>query len=511
MLCLPGLFALSQAAPAPKPRLIILTDIGGDPDDEQSMVRLMTWSNAFDIEGLIASASGTPGELKRSVVRPDLIRNIVKAYGRVRPNLVMHDPGYPPVERLMGAVKAGDPDRSMQAIGAGHDTEGSRWIVSVVDRPDPRPVNVAIWGGGHDLAQALWRVRQDRSPAGLDRFVSKLRVHSIEHQDETGPWVVNNFPKLFFILSSSNPGRVLGGVVPRDRRLSVYRGMYLGGDEGLTSRQWIEDNVRNSHGPLGALYPPKTSTAPNPHGALKEGDTPSWFYFLLTGLNDPERPEWGGWGGRFQRVRDNYFNDAEDRAGEIREARATVWRWRGAFQNEFAARLDWCAMPDRRRANHKPVAVLNGDRTLRIIQLEARAGDRLLLSAAGSSDPDQNDLTFHWFHYPEPGSSERAIELGSSSNSELVFTAPAAVAPAEFHIVLEVKDRGAPPLSAFRRAVVRIAPLSGDVPTRDDDRERLGIIDDPVVGGDHEQRRVRFTRAEILPGQCGFPVRVRAL
>ena len=38
-----------------KPRLVVLTDIGGDPDDQMSMVRLMTYSNQIDIEGLVAT------------------------------------------------------------------------------------------------------------------------------------------------------------------------------------------------------------------------------------------------------------------------------------------------------------------------------------------------------------------------------------------------------------------------------------------------------------------------
>ena len=53
-----------------RPRLIVLTDTGGDPDDQQSMVRLMAFANEFAIEGLIASASGTPGELKRAITQP---------------------------------------------------------------------------------------------------------------------------------------------------------------------------------------------------------------------------------------------------------------------------------------------------------------------------------------------------------------------------------------------------------------------------------------------------------
>lgn len=55
----------SATDPTPaKPRLLVLTDIGGDPDDQQLMIRLMTYANEFEIEGLIASATGTPGEVK---------------------------------------------------------------------------------------------------------------------------------------------------------------------------------------------------------------------------------------------------------------------------------------------------------------------------------------------------------------------------------------------------------------------------------------------------------------
>ena len=43
------------------------------------MIRLMTYANEFEIEGLIASATGIPGELKQDVAQLDLIRAIVQA------------------------------------------------------------------------------------------------------------------------------------------------------------------------------------------------------------------------------------------------------------------------------------------------------------------------------------------------------------------------------------------------------------------------------------------------
>jgi hypothetical protein len=443
---------------ADKPRLIVLTDIGGDPDDQQSMIRLMTYANEFDIEGLIASASGTPGELRREVVQPQLIRDIVEAYEKVRPNLMVHREGYPPAERLLRVIRSGSPQRGVAHLGADRDTEASRWIIVAVDRPDSRPLNIAIWGGAHDLAQALWRVRKDRTPAAAERFVSKLRVHSIGHQDDTGPWIVENFP-VFFILSSIDAADVLGKARgTADRRQSVYRGIYLGGDESLTSRDWIDANVRNAHGPLGALYPPRTWTAPNPHGVMKEGDTPSWFYFLRNGLSDSEHPDWGSWGGRFRRVRDSYFNDAEHRVGDVRDARATVWRWRPAFQNEFAARMDWCVQPERRAANHPPLALLNGNRSVDVLRLDVRTGSEVRLSARGSSDPDRDSLTYHWFHYREPTDARTAIELRDADTETLSFATGQIPGTAEVHILLEVKDSGRPALTSYRRAVVRVAP-----------------------------------------------------
>lgn len=424
-------------------RLIVLTDIGGDPDDQQSMVRLMTYANEFDIEGLIASASGTPGELKEHVVRPGLISDIVNGYAQVRPNLARHAEGFPAPEELQRVVKSGNRFRGVDAIGAGRDSEGSNWIISVVDKADTRPVNVAIWGGPTDLAQALWRVRNDRSENELRRFVSNLRVHAIGHQDDSGPWILANFPGLFYVLSAADPNDVSGR--PRkgaDRRQSVYRGMYLGGDESLTSREWIDTNVRAGHGPLGALYPVKTWTAPNPHGVLKEGDTPSWFYFLDNGLNDPEHPERGGWGGRFRKLTGNVYTDAA-------EGRESVWRWRPAFQNDFAARMDWCAGDT---ANHAPEAVVAGP------GLEIGSGTLVSLDASGSRDRDGNPLTYRWSVYKEAGTYDGGVELRGADGPKLEFIAPDVGAPRTIHLILEVTDNGTPALTAYRRTIITVQP-----------------------------------------------------
>jgi hypothetical protein len=436
--------------PPTRPRLVVLTDVGGDPDDQQSMIRLMVYANEFELEGLVASASGTPGELKEKVVQPQLIREIVEAYGLVRPNLIRHASGYPTTEHLLDCIKWGNPNRGYDAVGEGHDTEGSQWIIAVADRPDSRPLNIAIWGGQTDLAQALWRVRQDRGAAGLAAFISKLRVYDIADQDGIVEWIWREFPGLFYVLNKAPQGR--------DRRDAAFRGLYLGGDESLVSREWMETNVRQDHGPLGALYPARTWTAPNPHSAIKEGDTPSWFYFLSNGLGDPDHPEWGGWGGRFTNSHDRVYRDAQDAVGAVTDARATVWRWREAFQNDFAARLDWCVAGDFDLANHNPIAVLNGDTTRRVLVLGARPGETITFSAAGSSDVDGDGFTTTWFIYREAGTFDGEPTLSVVDGGRATFTAPPVQEPAAVHVIMQLEDWGTPSLFAYRRAVVTVRP-----------------------------------------------------
>ena len=40
-----------------KPRVIVISDIGNEPDDQMSFVRLLLYSNEFDIEAMIATTS----------------------------------------------------------------------------------------------------------------------------------------------------------------------------------------------------------------------------------------------------------------------------------------------------------------------------------------------------------------------------------------------------------------------------------------------------------------------
>src|SRR4051812_16070711 len=156
------MFSISNSAFAQTPgknRLLVITDIGNEPDDFMSMVRLMLYSNQIDIEGLIASTSVH----QSTRVSPELIEKVIHAYGKVQPNLLKHEPGFPTAQKLLSLVKKGLAVYGMEGVGKGKDSEGSEWIIEMLEKNDQRPLWVAVWGGPNTLAQALFKIRATKS------------------------------------------------------------------------------------------------------------------------------------------------------------------------------------------------------------------------------------------------------------------------------------------------------------------------------------------------------------
>ena len=180
-------------------------------------------------------------------------------------------------------------------------------------------------------------------------------------------------------------------------------------------------------------------TAPNPHACLKEGDTPSWFY-SSHGLGDPGTQN-GAVGRAFPLGEEGPYRDAQDQVDRVTDARATVWRWRPAFQADFAARMEWCVRPVK-EANHPPVPVVNKDTTGAVAEVKARSGDVVRLSAAGSTDPDGDKLSFHWFVYPEVGTYGRDTTVTDGDSESSTLTIPADAGGKSIHVSLAVTDLG---------------------------------------------------------------------
>jgi hypothetical protein len=459
LICVLG-FVLAPDGRADSERVFVLTDISNEPDDEQSMVRFLVYANEYDVEGLVATTS----TWLRSTTRVDLIHRQLDAYDQVRPNLIKHAPGYPSAETLRAVTATGQTSYGMAGVGDGKSTAGSRLLLAAIDKRDPRPLWVTVWGGANTLAQALLDARRDRSMQELEALVAKLRVYTISDQDDAGPWMRREFPGLFYVVSPSTADwkeywRATWTGISGDRHYRNGPGHKF----YLVDNPWLEENVIKGHGPLGALYPRLEY--------IMEGDTPSFLGLIGNGLGWHVSPAYGGWGGRYAlyqaygESRPIWTNNQDSRDTVTADNGrtectdpATIWRWREHFQHDFAARMDWCVVAEQEQANHNPIAVLDGDRTKRIVELGVKPGDTVTLSAAGSSDPDDDTLRMTWFIYREAGTFNGEVPLSESTGPWTSFVAPAVKEAETVHVILLVEDDGAPSLFAYRRAIVTVQP-----------------------------------------------------
>src|SRR5262249_10134832 len=149
---------------------------------------------------------------------------------------------------------------------------------------------------------------------------------------------------------------------------------------------------------------------------------------------------------------------------------ATIWRWRTAFQNEFAARMDWTIKPFA-EANHNPLVTVNGKDGAAPITVEAPVGQAITLDAGLSRDPDGHKLAYQWCHYEEagftPGTNMAAVTIAQSGAAKATVTATAACRPVwrpmnrpcpsgVAHIILAVTDNGSPALTSYRRVILNV-------------------------------------------------------
>jgi hypothetical protein len=217
---------------------------------------------------------------------------------------------------------------------------------------------------------------------------------------------------------------------------------------------------------------------------LEGGGTIPWVGLIHQGLSDLTKPSWGGWSGRYTKVKVQNVPSAysivqpdelkyqpyaaftdigiiekwvDITSNKVYEDQyAAVWRWRMAMWNDLKARMDWC-VKDYEHANHHPRAAVNGDREEKIHLSTVKAGTTFTVDATASNDPDGDPILYNAWYYPEAGSYSGQVNISQPSRGKFNIEIPKDAAGSEVHIILEIRDDNKiASLYDYRRMVVTV-------------------------------------------------------
>ena len=115
-------------------------------------------------------------------------------------------------------------------------------------------------------------------------------------------------------------------------------------------------------------------------------------------------------------------------------------------------------------ANHPPAPKLATP-----AEITAKRGEKVELSAEGTTDPDGDAVSYEWFYYNEAGTfplssarSGQPLEIRNFDQPKAWFTVPTSrvMAPGtgDMHIILAVTDHGTPRLTRYLRVIVEVRP-----------------------------------------------------
>jgi hypothetical protein len=473
-----------------KPRTIVTTD--GEVDDVDSFIRMLLYSNEFEIAGLVYSSSqwhykgdsiGTkfisemPNTAERYGERTELrwpgttwMKDLISKYGEVYGNLRQHADGYPKPEVLMKLVKVGNIDFEGEMK---KNTEGSEWIKNILLDQDNRPVYLQVWGGTNTIARALKSIEEEYKDteewAKIYRKVSdKAIVYTVLDQDATyTKYIAPNWPEVKVIYNSD---QFWCFAYPWTSRVPNQLRTYLSGE-------FFREHILFERGPLMAEYytwgdgrqinndpehdqgDPEVMAKNNMqlNDFISEGDSPAYFFLIDVGLRSMENPSFGGWGGRFvqSKTHTNRWEDGKDVTDfnfftQKEDPTFPQTRWIKELQHDFAARAAWC-VSDFAAANHPPTAKLNHEKNL-----TGKAGEKIQL-AASAEDPDGDNVSYLWWHYLEAGTLKTPVKIAEKNSPKTSFVIPADAIPGDqIHIILQVEDDGYPSLTRYQRVIVEV-------------------------------------------------------
>jgi len=367
-----------------KPRVIISSDIGGtDPDDFQSAIHLLMYTDHFNIEGLISSPYGN-GRKKDFLHMIDL-------YEKDLVWLKAHSTDFPHPDSLRAVCKQG-------AISAapykGYDiaTEGSDWIIKCAKKSSDQPLWVLVWGGLEDLAQALHDAPEIKE---------KIKVYWIGGPNKK--WSINpyayiaeNHPNLWMIEANA-----------------TYRGWFMDSDSPHKIKaETYYDNYIQERGAMGKAFINYYD------GEIKMGDTPSLAYVMNGNPDDPMGESWGGSFTPIKRSSRSVFNGNSTASDTVAAYAVLEWRFKGPKLDIphdsicFTLKINNQTWPGYYLGNGNYAVRYSSKKpekgtyltTSKIPELDAQKGQYISVTPwPGKADPNDYILGSNWYSdRPEP-------------------------------------------------------------------------------------------------------------
>lgn len=280
-----------------KTRVFITTDVGGsDPDDIQSLMHILFYTDCLEIVGI--SCSVPRGD-------PKVAHKVLDAYRRDYRKFKLMDRGLQSPESLKQVVYQGS-----KVANQSTQSPGSRALVRASEKG---PLLILVWGSATDLAVALRH--------GLDTVNAEAHI--------IASWNSEQDPKSAKFVKNSHLKKWINN--------STFRGMYLAAPkEGLLGVRGVVVRVIQHCGALGKLVHGYSKNINIGEYCFKAGDTGSTLWAI-----DRARQHKINWAGKFERVDARTFSDskAKDDQLSVFPGSATLARRRRFWLGDYVDRL----------------------------------------------------------------------------------------------------------------------------------------------------------------------------
>lgn len=330
-----------------KTKIFITTD--GEIDDKCSMIRLLHYTNDLDIKGLVSVNS----QWQKDGHTSKWIHELIDLYEADYEKAITHDPNFTHPYELHKVVRTGYESRHGLYMDEPdlYDTPGSDLLLEELINKSDDPLHICMWGSGIMVSYVFKKIKQTCTLEEYDRACSKAKLYYISCQEfgrAGGHYMKEHHPQVQNILTYQWIGT--WNYKPRDFQPF----------EELMGEEFILNHIKVKGASLANSYPgvPNISEKDGEGGPLRadigmyisEGDTPSFLHAINHGLKGHLDPRLGNWGGRFEPVYQNIFEDAIDEG----KRHYSLAKYTQDIEYDFANRCEWFSKPKNKNSVEYP-------------------------------------------------------------------------------------------------------------------------------------------------------------